>query len=124
MAVAEERQPSLAATAAATAIISFLMGYFFGQGRSIGLFGRPSKQNIRVGELDEDSESDLSDTQSGDEPAELKTFSGNEECKLVLVVRTDLGMVSSLLLSLHLVPGQCNSVIRLIWTNADLLALM
>ena len=106
MAGAEERQPSLAATATATAIISFLMGYFFGQGKSIGLFGSSSKTNISAGELDEGNESDSSDAESGDESAELKTFSGNEECKLVLVVRTDLGMVSISILSLELLPRQ------------------
>ena len=82
-----EKAPSVASIATATAIISFLMGYFFAQARSLGLVGKTQLHQ----EIESDSDSD---SQSGDAAAELKNFSGDEECKLVLVTRTDLGMVS------------------------------
>ena len=98
MASPERGQPSVAAIATATAIISFLFGYYIGQARSIGLFGGsfnplPSAKigaSQRKGE--EDSDISDADSQSGDDIGELKDFAGHEECKLVLVVRTDLGM--------------------------------
>lgn len=97
MANLERGPPSVAAIATATAIISFLMGYYFGQARSIGLFGGRSNTTLagKRSELPSDDESDLSDAdaQSGDDLGELSSFLGsNEECKLVLVARTDLGM--------------------------------
>jgi len=89
--------PSAAAIAVATAIISGLTGYYIGQARSIGVFGTSTPR-------DDDGISDA-DAASGDEAdadeeaddeddvQDLQTFPGNdEECKLVLVVRTDLGM--------------------------------
>ena len=69
------------------------MGYFLGQASSIGLFSSPGTRGPH------DAESDISDADADDEDddvqdlGELKAFAGNrEECKLVLVVRTDLGM--------------------------------
>ena len=96
--MADVRQPSVAAIASASAIISFMMGYFFGQARSIGLFGgeQSSQAHQRAGELHQDNESDSSESDNELDAAELKDFPGNEECKLVLVTRTDLGMVSFL----------------------------
>ncbi|MCJ1230356.1 hypothetical protein MMC12_007029 [Toensbergia leucococca] len=104
--------PSTAAIAIATAILAALGGYLVGQASSLGLFNRskkttsgkeswPNSYDVTVhpdssdeelmkslgekgGEEDEDEE---------EEQGELKSFEGNkEECKLVLVVRTDLGM--------------------------------
>ena len=92
--------PSLASVALATAIVAGLTGYYIGQARSIGLFGGSSSKqvshNVRDGKH-EDESSDMSDASSegGDahELGDLKTFAdAREECKLVLVVRTDLGM--------------------------------
>ncbi|KAK4548005.1 hypothetical protein LTR36_010725 [Oleoguttula mirabilis] len=104
MASSQDRgPPSAASIAIGTAIISGLFGYYLGQGRSIGLFGKPSTRApaARDGQHAHSDESDISDmdAQTDDEEdsvqdlGELKTFPGNsEECKLVLVVRTDLGM--------------------------------
>lgn len=99
--VQDRGPPSAAAIAIGTAIISGLAGYYVGQARSLGLFGgSPTAHHTTRGvrqQLDDDEESDASDaeSQSGDvqEVGELKSFAGNsEECKLVLVTRTDLGM--------------------------------
>ena len=97
--VQDRGPPSAAAIAIGTAIISALTGYYLGQARSIGLFGKAAttKASAGVGHAREDEEdSDISDADSegGDASVgELNTFSGNsEECKLVLVVRNDLGM--------------------------------
>lgn len=97
--VQDRGPPSTAAIAIGTAIISGLTGYYLGQARSIGLFGSASNSHATAGagHTEQDEDSDISDagSESGDvqEVGELKTFPGNsEECKLVLVVRTDLGM--------------------------------
>lgn len=106
--------PSTAAIAIATAILAALGGYFIGQGASLGLFSSksssgkkswPNSYDVTVhpdssdeelmkslkGEVEEeDSEEDEAELV---EPGKLASFEGNkEECKLVLVVRTDLGM--------------------------------
>ena len=100
--VQDRGPPSTASIAIGTAIISGLTGYFIGQARSIGLFsfGSTSTSTRAAPE-----ESDISDADNADsseeedddirlqEQGELKSFPGNgEECKLVFVVRTDLGM--------------------------------
>ena len=59
------------------------------EGDSVG----PTRKDSDEDE-DEDEESDSDDT-SGVNEAELN-FDGNEECKLVLVVRTDLGMTKGM----------------------------
>ncbi|MCJ1280794.1 hypothetical protein MMC26_000111 [Xylographa opegraphella] len=113
----EASPPSTAAIALATGILCGIGGYFLGQGASLGLF-RSSSSSQRGGaksswpnsydvtvhpdtsdeELmkslqNEDADAD-SDADSDAQPqSELQSFDGNkEECKLVLVVRTDLGM--------------------------------
>ncbi|KAL8936166.1 MAG: hypothetical protein Q9211_004317 [Gyalolechia sp. 1 TL-2023] len=124
--------PSTTSIVVATAILAVALGYFIGQGSSLGLFGstwfagkgiakKPKKswpnsydvtihpdssdeevfKQIRGADLGIESE-ESSKNSSEDEEAEvalgqkqgdLKNFEGNkEECKLVLVVRTDLGM--------------------------------
>lgn len=97
--VTERSPPSTAAIAIATGIVAALGGYFVGQASSLGLFGSGSKTTQRSGraEDDDDDDDDSSDGEDEDlgpvEQADLKDFAGlNEECKLVLVVRTDLGM--------------------------------
>lgn len=95
--------PTTTAIVVATAILAGIAGYFIGQGASIGLFaslGGPKGvlQGV-VGEKglsdeeDEDEDEDSEDEETEEEEGELATFEGNtEEVKLVLVVRTDLGM--------------------------------
>lgn len=101
---ADQPPPSTAAIAVATAILSGLTGYFLGQAKSIGLFGSPvtkTKQPSPAAKT-RGEDSDISDAaESGDDDdddqPELSGFNGNtEECKLVLVVRTDLGMTKGM----------------------------
>lgn len=87
--------PSAASYAIAAAIISFTTGYFVGKARSIGLFGRSPVDNIATvaDGADDDDDSGSDSEESAQDLGELETFGGStEECKLVLVVRTDLGM--------------------------------
>jgi len=101
--VQDHGPPSTANIVLATAIVSGLAGYYFAQARSIGLFGNSSTRTAAAGKGGPDDSSDISDAGSvasedeDDEDVqdlgELKTFADSaEECKLVLVVRTDLGM--------------------------------
>lgn len=109
--------PSLTAYAIATVILVFVGGYFVGQGISLGVFSRsasasaspgrkkkeswPNSYDVKVHADSSDEESlseseDLDEDEDEDEEGEqgeLNPFTGSsEECKLVLVVRTDLGM--------------------------------
>lgn len=97
--VQDRGPPSLAAIGLSTAIISLLAGYYLGQARSIGLFGGGSEEykpaSVGHPQQNEDSDTSDADSASGDgyELGNLKSFQGSsEECKLVLVVRADLGM--------------------------------
>lgn len=77
--------PSTTSIAIATAIISLLFGYFLGQGSSLGLFTSSS--------LPAPASPPPSGSDSDDEDLPLSSFpSDRDEHKLVLVVRTDLGM--------------------------------
>lgn len=104
--------PSTAAIILATAIIAALGGYFIGQGASLGLFSSNSKfgkkswpNSYDVTVHPDSSDEELMKSLKGEEedseedeaelvePGRLASFEGSrEECKLVLVVRTDLGM--------------------------------
>lgn len=110
MASAGERPlPSVVAAAVASAIIAGLAGYFLGQAKTLGLFGStPTRQqadsskggadvsDISDAEIEAEAESE-SDDEEDDSQGELNSFAGNtEECKLVLVVRTDLGMTKGM----------------------------
>ncbi|KAF2224761.1 peptidyl-tRNA hydrolase PTH2-domain-containing protein [Elsinoe ampelina] len=87
----EKPPPSVWAVAFATAIITGLAGYFLGQASSIGIFGGTSSRPARKAKESDSESSDLEDDE--DRQDELMGFSEkNEPCKLVLVVRTDLGM--------------------------------
>ncbi|EAS27872.3 peptidyl-tRNA hydrolase [Coccidioides immitis RS] len=92
----ERPPPTTTAIVIATAILAGVAGYFIGQGASIGLFGSAPVSHRRapaVKDVSEDEENDEEELESEDEGGELATFEGNaEEVKLVLVVRTDLGM--------------------------------
>jgi hypothetical protein len=88
----------------ATAIVAGVTGYFIGQGASLGLFrekqGWPNGYDVKVHKdssdeefEEEDSEDEASDEEEEGNGEELAAFKENEEeVKLVLVVRTDLGM--------------------------------
>lgn len=91
--------PSAASYAIAAAIVAFTTGYFIGKARSIGLFGQsPVDYTAMAAGVASDDDDDEDGDDSGSEESaqdlgELQTFEGStEECKLVLVVRTDLGM--------------------------------
>ncbi len=88
--------PTVAAIVVATAIVSGLTGFYIGQARSLGLFGGSASKHAASNKEPHEEESDMSDASSeggDDELGDLKTFAdATEECKLVLVVRTDLGM--------------------------------
>lgn len=94
--VTSDNMPTTASYVFATAIIAGVVGYFAGQGASLGLFGSSlaatgaskSKRATKEKEIYEESESE-----EDEDGAELATFEDNQdEVKLVLVVRTDLGM--------------------------------
>ncbi|KAH7382125.1 peptidyl-tRNA hydrolase PTH2-domain-containing protein [Pyrenochaeta sp. MPI-SDFR-AT-0127] len=89
----DSSQPSTANIAVACAIVAGVTGYMLGQAKSLGLFGGspisqpPQGKDKKTGDSDEEESSDEEDDTA---PAE---FPGHtEECKMVLVVRTDLGM--------------------------------
>ncbi|KAL2862895.1 aminoacyl-tRNA hydrolase PTH2 [Aspergillus lucknowensis] len=93
--------PSTTTYVVATAIIAGITGYFIGQGASLGLFssrekeGWPNSYNVKVhrGSSDEEDESGEDESEDEGDGGELASFESNtEEVKLVLVVRTDLGM--------------------------------
>lgn len=94
--MAERPAPSALAVAFASAVIAGLAGYFLGQASSIGVFSKPVPRSISNGKDDESDISDagsVSDEEDDLDDQELKSFEDSqEECKLVLVVRTDLGM--------------------------------
>ncbi|KAI9839581.1 MAG: hypothetical protein M1819_002207 [Sarea resinae] len=84
--------PTTTAIAVATAIIAGLAGYFLGQASSLGLFG-PSKSTSAAPRRAKHEDSDESSSEESEEDIDVKEFSSSrEECKLVLVVRSDLGM--------------------------------
>jgi PTH2 family peptidyl-tRNA hydrolase len=92
----EANQPSTANIALACAILAGVTGYFLGTAKSLGLFGgspvsEPLRKQSEKEEEEDTSEDESSDDEDDDTaPAE---FPGHtEECKMVLVVRTDLGM--------------------------------
>ncbi|KUL84675.1 hypothetical protein ZTR_06695 [Talaromyces verruculosus] len=102
--VTPDNMPTTASYVFATAIIAGVVGYFAGQGASLGLFSaspatagrskskRAAKEKETKNDLESESEEEEDSEEEGDD-AELATFEGNiEEVKLVLVVRTDLGM--------------------------------
>ncbi|KAL1969546.1 hypothetical protein VTN77DRAFT_8984 [Rasamsonia byssochlamydoides] len=99
--------PSTASYVIATAIIAGVTGFFIGQGAALGLFSssaaksRQGNRRLRIsnvtGQSDEENEEDWESEEEEEEDegdaGELATFEGNtDEVKLVLVVRTDLGM--------------------------------
>lgn len=105
--------PTTTAYVIATAILAGVTGYFIGQGSSLNLFkekqGWPNGYDVKVhrdsSDEEDEAEADAeSDEESEDEGngEELAKFKDNvEEVKLVLVVRTDLGMTKGTLRLSH-----------------------
>jgi PTH2 family peptidyl-tRNA hydrolase len=92
--MAEPTQPSTANIAVACAILAGVTGYMLGQAKSLGLFGgSPIAQPAQAEkEKAADSSEDDSSSDEDDDSTPSEFPSHNEECKMVLVVRTDLGM--------------------------------
>ena len=110
--------PTTAAYVIATAIIAGVTGYFIGQGSSISLFkekeGWPNSYDVKVhshssdeDESDSEEESDEEDEGNGEELSSFKD--NNEDVKLVLVVRMDLGMTKGMCSSrdVSIIPHIC-----------------
>jgi PTH2 family peptidyl-tRNA hydrolase len=120
--VPDRPPPSTVSYVIATAILAISLGYFVGQGSSLGLFSSsrsksksasgkswPNSYDVTIHPDSSDEElmthlrgpggrgvkgsEDEDEEDEEEEQGELKAFEGiKEECKLVLVVRTDLGM--------------------------------
>ncbi|KAF2130954.1 peptidyl-tRNA hydrolase [Dothidotthia symphoricarpi CBS 119687] len=90
----QQEGPSTANIAAACALMGGVTGYFLGQAKSLGLFGGSavSEPTLEKGEKEEDSDSSDEDNEEEDDTAPAEFPGHTEECKMVLVVRTDLGM--------------------------------
>lgn len=97
--------PTTTAYVIATGIIAGVIGYFIGQGASLGLFHEkkswPNSYDVKVHrdssdeeEGEEGSEDDSEDEGNGEELAQFKDNA--EEVKMVLVIRTDLGMTKGM----------------------------
>ena len=95
---------------AVTAVVSLLAGFFLGQVTGNNPFGsgtasrgaRRQKQAPTDGKNDDLGASSDDDDIGDDVLASLGTFpSSTEECKLVLVVRTDLGMTKGMSCTWH-----------------------
>src|SRR5271170_1662259 len=107
--MADKAPPSLTAVAIAVGLIGLTAGYFLGQGSSVGLFDRsrkpkqerkswPNSYDVTIHPDSSDEElqargAEGDDDEDNDDEQELNSFDDNkEEVKLVLAVRTDLGM--------------------------------
>ncbi|OAL39232.1 hypothetical protein AYO20_01550 [Fonsecaea nubica] len=105
--MADKTSPSLTAVAVSSVILGLLAGYFIGQGSSIGVFGGsgsanqakkswPNSYDVKVhadSSDDQADDEDEADDEEEDDGKELNDFKDStEEVKLVLAVRTDLGM--------------------------------
>lgn len=90
----EHAPPTTASIAIACALVAGVTGYFLGQAKSIGIFGGSAIAPGPGKRLDESDVEESGDEEDEGEEGDLASeFPGhNEECKLVLVVRTDLGM--------------------------------
>lgn len=90
----EGAQPSTTNIALACAILAGVTGYFLGTAKSLGLFGGSpiTEPPRRKGENDQESEDESSDDENDNDTAPAEFPGHTEECKMVLVVRTDLGM--------------------------------
>jgi len=92
--IIDRSTPTTTAIAVSTAILGVLVGYFIGQGSTLlGVRRRSSQATTAHDTSSSDDEADVDELAVAGEGG-LKDFASNgyEECKLVLVVRTDLGM--------------------------------
>jgi PTH2 family peptidyl-tRNA hydrolase len=100
-------QPSTANIAVACAIVAGVTGYMLGQAKSLGLFGgspiSTSAQGKEKATEDSEESSDEDEEEDDSVPADFK--GNNEECKMVLVVRTDLGMTKGIYSCAHIPFG-------------------
>ena len=110
--MAEKASPSVAAVAVSSLLLGLLAGYFLGQGSSIGVFGSsnpsdskkswPNSYDVKVHADSSDEQADDEEEEEEEEDGdgkELNDFKGSsEEVKLVLAVRTDLGMGKGMML--------------------------
>lgn len=88
----DQQYPSTLSIVIATTIVAGLAGYFLGQAQTIGVFTATNTESPLQNNA-EDGESDSGEGDDDDEQEGLESFDGhNEPCKLILVVRTDLGM--------------------------------
>ena len=85
--------PSTAVVAIATAIIAAAAGYLIGQASALGVSSR-TLSNSRTSAKATSSDSDDDEGHGPNEQLGSFPAHASEECKLVLVVRTDLGMTS------------------------------
>lgn len=123
--------PSTTAYVIATALVAGVTGYFIGQGSSLGFFkskgGRkswPNSYNVKVhrDSSDEEPSDEESEDESEDEGdgTELATFKDNkDEVKLVLVVRTDLGMTKGIFYFLSLFLSWNNTALFFLSSFAE-----
>lgn len=103
----ENPQPSTANIALACAILAGVTGYFLGTAKSLGLFGgspisespRRQSEKEEKEEEDKDTSEDESSDDEDDDTAPAEFPGHTEECKMVLVVRTDLGMTKGMCIS-------------------------
>ena len=108
--------PTTAAIAMACALIAGVTGYFVGQASAIGFFGNSQQTKSSAGKDKVEDSQSSSEGEAEDETEdgpELENFAGSdEECKLVLVVRTDLGMTKgkSIPLSFNNFPISLRSI--------------
>lgn len=96
--------PSVWAVAFGASVVAGLAGYFLGTASSIGVFGSNPQQRVvsstsaqhekeHNGSENDDDNASESDLEDSEDDQEVNGFEDSiEECKLVLVVRTDLGM--------------------------------
>jgi PTH2 family peptidyl-tRNA hydrolase len=97
----EPAQPSTANIAVACAIVAGVTGYMLGQAKSLGLFGgspiaAPAPRGEKAEDSDESSGEDSDEDSDEDDTAPADFKGSSEECKMVLVVRTDLGMTKGM----------------------------
>jgi peptidyl-tRNA hydrolase, PTH2 family len=106
--MADKAPTSATALAVATGLLGLLVGCFLGQGSSIGLFSSSSSSNpkatkkswpnsydvkVHADSSDEEADDEDEDDEDEGDGKELNSFDDTaEEVKLILAVRTDLGM--------------------------------
>lgn len=100
--VIDRSTPTTTAIAVSTAILGVLVGYFIGQGSTLLGVRRRSSQPTTTHDTSSSDEGADADELDVAGEGELKDFAGNsrEECKLILVVRTDLGMTKGRIVGL------------------------